>query len=304
MKNIVERFPDIPVYLALGNHEGFPVNEFTTEKESGTIVSMDWLYGGAVNLPWASSINEEAKTMFQANGYYSIVIKPGIKLISLNSNFCSSENFFLFLDFSDPGDQLAWLVDQLMMSEQGGEVVHILMHHPLSGCLPGWQREYSKILSRFQNTVVAQFHGHTHTDWFHVHHNSSGHPSSVSYIAPSVTTYQKKNPEYRMYTVANDPAHSASFGRVVDTETWTTDLGRSHWAEDVPEWEMLYSARDHLGLKDLSPDGWKDVLRRAMLDDELFHRMVRYNQQDYRDPGIPDRRGFLCHMISNVECDL
>jgi hypothetical protein len=32
--------------------------------------------------------------------------------------------------------------------------------------------------------------------------------------------------------------------------------------------------------------------------------MVRFHQQDYRDPVLPDRRSFLCNMISNVECDL
>ena len=31
-------------------------------------------------------------------------------------------NFFMMLDFSDPADQLAWLVKQLQLSEEAGEV--------------------------------------------------------------------------------------------------------------------------------------------------------------------------------------
>ena len=41
-------------------------------------------------------------------------------------------NFFMMLDFSDPADQLAWLVQQLQLSEEEGEV------SDMSSCLPGW----------------------------------------------------------------------------------------------------------------------------------------------------------------------
>ena len=30
------------------------------------------------------------------------------------------------------------------------------------------------MISRFQDTVTAQFHGHTHDDWFIVYHNDTG----------------------------------------------------------------------------------------------------------------------------------
>ena len=38
-------------------------------------------------------------------------------------HFCQvGMNFFMMLDFSDPADQLAWLVEQLRQSEEAGEV--------------------------------------------------------------------------------------------------------------------------------------------------------------------------------------
>ena len=37
-------------------------------------------------------------------------------------------NFFMMLDFSDPADQLAWLVQQLQLSEEGGEVRVLLLN--------------------------------------------------------------------------------------------------------------------------------------------------------------------------------
>ena len=34
----------MPVYLTLGNHEGFPVNAFPTDAEQNSVVSGAWLY--------------------------------------------------------------------------------------------------------------------------------------------------------------------------------------------------------------------------------------------------------------------
>ena len=85
-----------------------------------------------------------------------------------------------------------------------GERVHVLGHHPLKSCLPGWRREYGRIINRFQNTVTAQFHGHTHDDWFIVYHDDQGSPSSTAFVAPSGTSYTNRNPEFRVYSVASD----------------------------------------------------------------------------------------------------
>ena len=200
----------------MGNHEGFPVNTFPTDAERGTNVSVEWLYDGVADLPWADNLVMEDEEMFRRNGFFTTLIQPGLRLISLNTNFCQGENFFLFLDFSDPAEQLNRLTQQLTLSEQLGsfilfkydfygtflgEKVHILGHHPLKSCLEGWRREYGKIMNRFQDTVTAQFHGHTHDDWFIVYHNDTGHPSTTAFVAPSGTSYTNRNPEFRIYSV-------------------------------------------------------------------------------------------------------
>merc|ERR1712080_272773 len=102
---------------------------------------------------------------------YSILYRPGFRIISFPSPLCLNYNFFLYVDFFDPGNMLAWLAEELAVAEQARERVHILSHVPagVSECLGGWGREYAKIISRFENTVVAQFHGHTHNDHFQVY---------------------------------------------------------------------------------------------------------------------------------------
>ena len=300
LNTIDEYLPGIPVYLTLGNHEGFPVNSFPTSTEMGTIVSGDWLYGAVGELAWAANLEEDAQAMFKENGFYSTLVKPGFRIIGLNNNFCVGMNFFLFLDFSDPAGQLSWLVEQLLVSEELGEVVHILAHHPPGSCLTGWGREYTKIINRFQSTVKAQFHGHTHDDHYIVFHNETGSPSNTAFVSPSVTPYTDNNPEYRIYSVSGDPDHS-SYGYVMDHQTWTMDLSKVNSEEDIPEWRHLYSARADLGLQGVSASDWKDVLEAANVDMELFEKLVVYYTQD-RFNGLPDKRGFLCRNIWNTEC--
>ena len=301
LSTLDQHLPGIPVYLPLGNHEGFPVNSFPTNTELGTVVSGDWLYNSVGDLAWANNLDEEARETFKQNGFYSTLVKPGLRIIGINNNFCVGLNFFTFLDFSDPGDQLSWLVKQLLLSEEQGEAVHILAHHPPSSCLSGWGREYTKIINRFQSTVKAQFHGHTHDDHYLVFHNETGGPSSIAFVAPSLTTFTNNNPEYRIYNVASNLEHS-SFGHITDHQTWSMDLSLLNSEDDIPEWRQLYSAQEDLGLGGVDVSKWKAVLETANDDMELFEKLVVYYSQDRFGGSLPNKKNFLCRMIWNEEC--
>ena len=73
-------------------------------------------YASVLQEPWANNLDEEAREVFSRNGFYSTLVRPGLRIISINNNFCVGMNFFMMLDFSDPADQLAWLVEQLVRS--------------------------------------------------------------------------------------------------------------------------------------------------------------------------------------------
>ena len=182
-----------------------------------------------------------------------------------------------------------------------GERVHILGHHPLKSCLPGWQREYGKIINRFQNTVTAQFHGHTHDDWFIVYHDDQGAPSTQAFIAPSGTSYTNRNPEFRVYQVVAEKSEP-SYGYIRDHETWSMDLSTVSTESDVPTWSKLYSARADLGLTGVTAADWRDVLDRANNDPELFEKLVIYYNQNHWNGDLPDKSAFLCRDIWNIDC--
>ena len=51
---------------------------------------------------------------------------------------------------------------------------------------------------RFENTVVAQFYGHTHNDHFEIFYDpEENRPTNIGYITPSITAWTYLNPSYR-----------------------------------------------------------------------------------------------------------
>lgn len=83
-------------------------------------------------------------------GYYAKSISPKLKVISLNTNMCYYLNFYLLIDSRDPGNQLKWLIEELLESEIKGQKVHILGHIPPSNfdCVHTWSQQYLRIVQR------------------------------------------------------------------------------------------------------------------------------------------------------------
>lgn len=68
--------------------------------------------------------------------------------------------------------------------------------------------------SRYQDTIKAQFYGHTHYDEFIVYFDEETRamPINIAYIGPSVTTYSFLNPSFRIYR-SGQLNHRVSYGR-------------------------------------------------------------------------------------------
>ena len=105
-----------------------------------------------------------------SGGYYTVKIKPGFRIISLNTNYCTRLNPWTLYDPVDPGNQLKWLVKELHSAELASEKVHILGHIPPDNreCTQAWLNNFLRIIDRFEHVVLAQYYGHTHRDEFRV----------------------------------------------------------------------------------------------------------------------------------------
>ncbi|MGH0129860.1 UNVERIFIED_CONTAM: hypothetical protein FKN15_040004 [Acipenser sinensis] len=110
---------DVPVYPAVGNHESTPVNSFPPPFIRGNHSSA-WLYDRMAE-EWGAWLPAEAQDTIRIGGFYTVKVQSGLRLVSLNMNFCAKENFWLLINATDPAGQLQWLINILQESENKGE---------------------------------------------------------------------------------------------------------------------------------------------------------------------------------------
>lgn len=100
---------------------------------------------------WSKWLPQSTTATLLKGGYYSVVVKPGFRIIALNSNVCYIHNLWLNYDDEDPYEQLKWLVEQLTEAELNNENVHILSHIPPGeiGCHKQWSNQFRRIVNRW-----------------------------------------------------------------------------------------------------------------------------------------------------------
>ncbi len=59
-----------------------------------------------------------------------MLVRPGLRLISVNTNLSNNFNFWLLLGLADPANHLRWLYDTLHAAEANREAVYIIGHIP------------------------------------------------------------------------------------------------------------------------------------------------------------------------------
>uniref|UniRef100_A0A1I7X6J4 Sphingomyelin phosphodiesterase n=1 Tax=Heterorhabditis bacteriophora TaxID=37862 RepID=A0A1I7X6J4_HETBA len=256
---LLKYFPNTPVYIAIGNHEGVPQDAMAPH----TMPEYDqrgpqWLYSIMKNM-WSKWIPNSALPDVQYRASYAVYPKPGLKLISINTIYCSEFNFYLYIDQVDPDATLQWLIDELMDSEQKGDKVHIISHIPPGDnyCLKGWSHNFFEIIKRqFENTVAQQFYGHTHYDHFQVYYDidhPDRRPFHFNWIAPSITTYDWLHPSYRIYTI--DGGYKGATYLVKDAETYYGNVTEANLYDHEPIWRFEYST------KRCVPKGYYDMIK-------------------------------------------
>ncbi|CAO1430795.1 unnamed protein product, partial [Diamesa tonsa] len=267
---MTDKFPGIPIFPALGNHESAPVNSFPPPYVKQVDSSIAWLYD-ELDIEWRKWLPASVSHTVRRGAFYSVLVRPGFRIISLNMNYCNNKNWWLLLNSTDPATELQWFIYELQSAEFSNEKVHVIGHIPPghSDCLKVWSRNYYRIISRYESTITAQFFGHTHFDEFEVFYDLEDaiRATGVAYIGPSVTPYYDLNPGYRIYYVDGD--HDASTRLVIDHETWIMNLKEAN-LYDFPIYYKLYSARAAYGMIGLRPADWDDMINNMTDDQEKF----------------------------------
>ncbi|XP_050420367.1 sphingomyelin phosphodiesterase isoform X2 [Adelges cooleyi] len=271
VQQLLTMFPGVPIFPALGNHESVPVNSFPPSSVVNTPeYGIDWLYS-ELDTQWRRWLPGSVSRTIKRGAFYSVLVRPGFRIVSLNMNYCNNKNWWLLMNSTDPVKELQWFIYELQNAEFSGEKVHVLGHIPPGhpDCLKVWSRNYYAIISRYESTITAQFFGHTHYDEFEIFYDTQnlGRPVSVAYLGPSVTPYSDLNPGYRIYYVDGDREQSTR--TVLDHETWVMNLREAN-LYDYPIWQKLYSTRTAYKLPSLLPQDWDAFINKLTDDTEAF----------------------------------
>ncbi|XP_055585560.1 sphingomyelin phosphodiesterase-like [Uranotaenia lowii] len=258
---LLEVFPDTPVFNILGNHEAHPTNVFAPSEVRQLEFSMDWLYRYSADV-WANWLPRSTQTTITMGGFYTVLVKPGFRIIGLNNQDCYTFNWWILWRPEYLSRQMQWLHDVLLQAERNGEKVHILAHIPYSSSgsmFQTCQREFRRIVERFYDTISGQFNGHTHRDEFNVFY-SRENPDlaiNVAWNGGSTTTFSFVNPNYVVYYV--DPETY----QVTDYDSYYYNLTEANLYPDRPPvWTKLYSFAEEFGIRNLSPASVDQVVRR------------------------------------------
>ncbi|KZS07062.1 Uncharacterized protein APZ42_029601 [Daphnia magna] len=307
--NLVKKyFPDTPIYPTLGNHDAHPVNTFAPPEITDQELGAEWLYQDAARLWTKFGLPDEVSATVRHGGYYTTLVRPGLRMVSLNTNYCYTFNWWTLSSIKDPASILTWLTKTLEDAEAAHEKVHIIAHIPPGNedCWAIYSREFKRIINRFESTVVAQFYGHTHNEEFKVFYDQANatRPINVAFIAGSMTSFTDLSPSYRVYTI--DGERPDSSWRVLDYSTWMMNLtlanlkGPTH----LPEWFELYQAKKEYALTDLSPKTVDGFFSR-MLDDDALFQLYFKNYHKAADKIISKgcdemcRTNILCRLITS-----
>ncbi|XP_037821085.1 sphingomyelin phosphodiesterase 1-like [Lucilia sericata] len=277
---IYESFPQVPVYPAIGNHEPHPLNMFSPDYVPEE-VNTRWLYEYLYDI-WSKYLPADTKETILKGGYYTVLVKPGFRIVTLNNNDCYTSNWWLYHNGSDMKTQLMWLHDVLLAAEKSNEYVHILAHIPSGDgtCWNVWSREYNRIIARFHKTISGIFNGHTHKDEMNVHYDENGYAIALSHNGGALTTYTFKNPNYRIYQVEPESL------QVVDHETWIFNLTEANLAGEAksPNWVREYTFAEEF-TKDFSPAGVDKLLDEMADNPDLLRKFWRYKVTS-ADPAL------------------
>ncbi|KAG9347489.1 hypothetical protein JZ751_005056, partial [Albula glossodonta] len=220
---IREFFPDLPVYPALGNHDYWPQDQFP--------IATNEIYMAVAKL-WKPWLKSEALTTLRKGGYYSQVIGPSLRLVSLNTNLYYSPN-----------------------------KAYIIAHVPI-GYLPyatgttaireAHNERLVEIFRTYSDVVAGHFYGHTHRDSIMVLLDHTGQPVNSLFVTPAITPIKhveepySNNPGLRMYLY--DPTDYS----LLDIWQYYMNLTEANM-EEKPGWKLEYKMTEDFNIKDIQP---------------------------------------------------
>ena len=170
-----------PIYPTLGNHDSLPEAYNTPNNifpgANGINNALAWNYELLSSLWLADGWINSSEADYAATHYGAYVQQaaPGLRIISINSDFWYVDNVFNYFNFTNPDQSgiLSFLASELEACEAAGQrawiIAHVLSGYDGTNALPNPSALFQSIVLRFSPaTIAGVFFGHTHEDQIQV----------------------------------------------------------------------------------------------------------------------------------------
>lgn len=251
-QTVSDQLPGVQVFPAVGNHDYWPQDQMPTEPND--------IYKAAARL-WKHWLQPEALLSLSQGGFYSQLVRPGLRIVSLNTILYYGPDK-VTVNMSDPAGQFQWLQDTLQRANLNQEQVFIIAHVPV-GYLPFTRnitamREVHNerlvgIFRKYSHVIAGQFYGHTHRDSVMVLLDPNGKAVNSVFVAPAVTPIRNvrepysNNPGFRLYLFDQEDFSVSDLWQYFLNLTEANTLGMALW-------RLEYVMTEAFGLPDLRPE--------------------------------------------------
>jgi len=253
-------FKNIPVFQTFGNHDFYPVDMIYGDNRD------NWLYNRLLT-NFDNWMSDESIKTIKFGGFYSQRCRNDLRVISLNSLSLTNHSLFhtdyRLNDWPDPYRQMAWLNDILQQSNQLGEKIIFIFHHPFNDWNIQIQNYFKDLLKQYSHNIILLLGGHTHNNFPELYDEAI---NLWGYISGSLTTYGEiaGNPSFNRFK------YNRTSYEIIDIEYWILDI--EYFNNNLSEqlvWNKKYSALKSLNMTDLSYQSWKKLLITIKKDNNL-----------------------------------
>ncbi|KAI1286852.1 Sphingomyelin phosphodiesterase [Halotydeus destructor] len=279
------RRDDLKIYPLLGNHDTAAIGSFPPLDLEG-YYNPRWLYD-FVAKQWSSFLPQEAIDTMRRGGHYKVDLWDKVVLVVVNSNFCARLNVWTYYDSVDPGGQLYWMNEQLLLAEQRSSRVWLAMHIAPDRveCTDAWLYNYMRIVERYEHVIAGHFSGHQHWDRFQVVYSPSNRsrPVGVQLLTPAVTAYEETNPAYRTYEFGSE-------GNIINYSSYYANLTIANTIGPKRAWSLSYNAKKFFDVKQLDAVYFDNYVKTIESSDEKFNEFYKiyYSRSDKTDKKYSD----------------
>jgi len=264
-------FPNTTMYSSVGNHDTYPIDQ--------TIPDIYKYMINQLSDNWSKWLPNSNNT-FKDYGYYSHEMNNKLQLISFNSIYYDSHNFFkIDSDEADlkTGNQIKWLENEFYLASKMNKKILFINHIPLMGgeSTPYYNSKLLEIIQKYSKNILVQLNGHEHSDHFYLYQNKSQIYHHA--LIPNSIVTSNNFPGFRIIIYDKDTNIFKNY------KQFTCNLTKII-KDNKFSCNLLYDFNELYNVKDMSLESYKIVYNKLSTNLTLLNKYIEY--KDYGNSNI------------------